>query len=181
MPRLTVDQMIAEIIRREGGFSDHPADRGGPTMYGITEEVARMHGYAGPMAELPRGLAESIYRKKYFIAPGYDQVHLLSTAVAEELFDTAVNMGPKWPGEWLQRCLNTLNDREPDLVVDGKIGPATIMALRAYLERRGGAGEVVLVRALNCLQGARYISITEARPANKAFIYGWLLNRVGGV
>lgn len=181
MPRLTVDQMIAEIIRREGGFSDHPADRGGPTMYGITEEVARANGYAGPMQDLPRGLAEAIYRKKYFIAPGYDQVHLLSTAVAEELFDTAVNMGPKWPGEWLQRCLNALNDREPELVVDGKIGPATILALRAYLHRRGAPGEVVLVRALNCLQGARYINITEARPANKAFIYGWLLNRVGGV
>lgn len=181
MPRQTVDQMIAEIIRKEGLYSNHAADKGGETMYGITEQVARANGYAGPMQDLPRGLAEAIYRKKYFIEPGYDRVHLLSTAVAEELFDTAVNMGAKFPGEWLQRCLNALNDREPELVVDGKIGPATILALRAYLHRRGQPGKVVLVRALNCLQGARYISITEARPANKAFLYGWLRARVEGV
>lgn len=28
--------ILDEIIRREGGFIDHPADRGGPTKYGIT-------------------------------------------------------------------------------------------------------------------------------------------------
>lgn len=178
MPRQTVDQMIAEIIRKEGGFNDHPADLGGPTNFGITEAVARANGYAGPMRDLPRGLAETIYRKRYFVDPGYDKVNLVSTAVAEELFDTAVNMGPKWPGEWLQRSLNALDDRGPELVVDGKVGPATVEALRAYIKRRGVSGEVVLVRALNCLQGARYLAITEGRPANKAFFYGWLLNRV---
>lgn len=178
MPRQTVDQMIAEIIRKEGGFSDHPADKGGPTMYGVTEKVARQHGYVGLMKEMPRGVAEAIYRKRYFIDPGFDKVHILSAAVAEELFDTGVNMGPHWPGEWLQRWLNVLNDRTPALDVDGKIGPATIAALRAFLHRRGMEGEKVLVRALNCMQGARYLLITEGRPENKAFIYGWLLNRV---
>lgn len=32
----TVDEMIDAIIRREGGYVNHPADRGGPTRYGIT-------------------------------------------------------------------------------------------------------------------------------------------------
>lgn len=179
MPRRTVDQMIADLIEREGTYVDHPADKGGPTSYGITQAVARQHGYAGQMRDLTRGMAEAIYRKQYFIAPGFESVHLVSVAVAEELFDTAVNMGVSVPGPWLQRLLNALNDRSPELKVDGKIGPATILALQAFLQRRGANGEKVLVRGLNCLQGTRYLEITEARPANKAFIYGWLLNRVG--
>lgn len=179
MTRRTVDQMIADLIEKEGGYSDHPADKGGPTNYGITQAVARQYGYAGPVRDLPRGVAEAIYRKRYFIEPGFDSVHLLSVSIAEELFDTAVNMGVNVPGHWLQRLLNALNDRTPELKVDGKIGPATILALQAYLQRRGANGEKVMVRGLNCLQGVRYLEITESRPANKAFIYGWLLNRVG--
>lgn len=178
MPRLSVDEMIAEIIRKEGDFSDHPADKGGPTRFGITEAVARREGYTGPMRDMPRGLAEKIYRDRYFIKPGFNMVHLLSVAIAEELFDTGVNMGTDVPCLWLQRLLNVFNS-EPPMVVDGRIGPMTVTALRSFLQRRGAEGEMVMVRALNCLQGARYFELAETRPANKAFIYGWLLNRVG--
>ena len=170
--------MIADLIDREGGYSNNPADTGGATNFGITEKVARAYGFTGHMRDMPRGIAESIYRKQYFIDPGFDNVYLLSVSVAEELFDTGVNMGAKVPGPWLQRLLNAFNDRDPELAVDGRIGPATITSLRSFLQRRGADGEKVLVRGLNCLQGARYIEITEARPANKAFIYGWLLNRI---
>jgi glycosyl hydrolase family 108 len=44
-----VDSLIDGLIDREGGFVDHPADKGGPTCFGITQAVARAHGYAGPM------------------------------------------------------------------------------------------------------------------------------------
>jgi hypothetical protein len=36
----------------------------------------------------------------------------------------------------------------------------------------------VILRALNCLQGARYFDITETRAANEEFFFGWMLNRV---
>ena len=52
-PAHDIDQLIDELIAREGGYTNHPADRGGPTRYGITEAVARAHGYDGPMALLP--------------------------------------------------------------------------------------------------------------------------------
>jgi lysozyme family protein len=178
MARLTVDEMIAEIIRKEGDYSDHPADKGGPTRFGITQAVARRAGYLGDMRHFPRGLAEKIYRDMYFTKPGFEQVHLLSVAIAEEMFDTGVNMGVQVPVLWLQRLLNVFNP-EPPMVVDGVIGSVTTMALRAFLNRRGAEGEKVMVRAMNCLQGARYFELAETRPANKAFIYGWLLNRVG--
>ena len=53
-------ELIDELIEREGGYVNHPADRGGPTRFGITEAVARAHGYAGPMKWLPREEAAAI-------------------------------------------------------------------------------------------------------------------------
>jgi lysozyme family protein len=44
-----IDRLIDKVIMLEGDFSDHPADRGGPTRWGVSEAVARAHGYAGDM------------------------------------------------------------------------------------------------------------------------------------
>ena len=44
------ERLIDDLIEREGGFVNHPADRGGATCFGITEAVARAHGYSGAMA-----------------------------------------------------------------------------------------------------------------------------------
>ena len=56
----------------------------------------------------------------------------------------------------------------------------TIFALDASLAARGPrGGETVLLRALEALQGERYLRLAEKRPANEAFLYGWLANRIG--
>lgn len=178
MTRKTIEQMIADLIKVEGGYVDDKRDSGGETNFGITIAVARANGYTGPMREMPMSVATSIYRKKYFTAPGFESVYLLSPLIAEEMFDTGVNMGTSIPGPWLQRLLNVFNDAKTDLVVDGAIGPATITALRLYLNKRGSDGEIVMVRGLNCLQGARYLELSEKREQNRAFIFGWLKNRV---
>jgi lysozyme family protein len=106
-----------------------------------------------------------------------------SARVAAELFDTGVNMGPAVAATFLQRALTALNRNAkdyPDLVPDGKIGSSTLGALDAFLALRGQAsGETVLMRALEALQGERYLRLAERRPANEAFLYGWLANRVG--
>ena len=70
---LSVDQLIS-LIDREGGYADHPADKGGPTCFGVTEAVARAHGYAGPMRNLPRAEAAAIYRRIYWLRPRFDEV-----------------------------------------------------------------------------------------------------------
>jgi len=74
--------------------------------------------------------------------------------------------------------LNQRGRTFPNLVVDGQIGPATIDALQTILKQRGADGEKVIARLLNCLQGVRYMEITEAREKNEDFLYGWVLNRV---
>ena len=63
---------------------------------------------------------------------------------------------------------------------DGRAGPRTLAALDAFLGVRGkSSGEAVLLRALEALQGERYLRLAERRPANEAFLYGWLANRTG--
>ena len=179
---MDIAALIDEVIAREGGFSHHPADRGGATNFGITEAVARANGYAGDMRRLPRALAESIYRRLYWERPGHAFVAEMVPEIAAELFDSAVNMGAATATGFLQRALNALNRNQkdyPDLKVDRVIGAKTLAALKAFMALRGKAGEKVLLKAIEALQGERYLALAESRPANEAFLYGWLANRVG--
>ena len=179
---MEIEALIGEVIGREGGFSNHPADRGGATRWGITEAVARAHGWRGSMQDLPRAEAAAIYKRLYWLRPGFDRVAALAPGLAAELFDTGVNMGPAVAAGFLQRALNALNrgGRDyPDLALDRRIGGRTIAALAAFLEKRGAAGEAVLVKAVEALQGERYLRLAEQRPANEAFLFGWLANRIG--
>lgn len=178
---MTIQNIIDGVLEREKGYANNPNDAGGETMWGITIATARRNGYAGPMRELPRDFAEAIYMREYVVAPGFAKIAVSSMAIAEELVDSAVNCGPGIPGKWLQRTLNLLNRQTksfPDLVVDGVLGSATLVALMVLLKERGAEGEKVILRALNCLQGAYYMDITEKRAANEEFFYGWMLNRV---
>jgi lysozyme family protein len=178
---VNADKYITDLLAREGGFVDHPADRGGATNHGITERVARAFGYHGSMRDLPRSVARSIYIQRYWEAPGFHLVAEYSAPVAEELLDTGVNMGPAVAGRFLQRALNVLNSEGkhyPDIVADGAVGRMTIAALRAYIGARGKDAHTVLLRALNSQQAMRYIEIAEGRPSQESFVHGWLLHRV---
>ncbi len=179
---MSVDQLIDEVIAREGDYSDHPADRGGPTRWGVTEAVARAHGYRGEMRAYPREEAVAVYRRIYWLHPGFDRVAEIAPDLAAELFDTGVNMGPIVAVGFLQRALNALNHGAsdyPDLPIDRCIGNRTVEALRAFIGRRGPAGEQVLLKAVEALQGERYLSLSEQRPAKDALLYWWLANRLG--
>ena len=178
----SVAELIDEVIEREGGFVAHPDDRGGPTRFGVSEKVARAHGYAGAMRALPREEAVAIYRRLYWLRPRFDEVARLAPRLGAELFDTGINMGPAVATTFLQRALTALNRQArdyPDLTPDGKIGQATLAALKAFLAARGEGAETVLVRAVEALQGERYLRLAEKRPANESFLYGWLANRLG--
>lgn len=172
------DKVINEILNVEGGYVNDPGDSGGETNFGITVAVARAAGYTGSMRDLPRATAFDIYAELYWDKVRADDILAISPAVCEEVVDTGVNMGTGRAGKFLQRSLNVLNSRGKmyeDLVVDGGIGPATIRALRAYCDHRD---EETLVKALNCLQGAKYIELAERREKDERFVYGWLKNRV---
>jgi lysozyme family protein len=175
------ETVIDAVIETEGGFSDHPADHGGPTNYGITQAVARANGFDGPMQDLPLTVARNIYRNRYIATPQFDKVALIDEAVAAELIDTGVNMGPGAAATFFQRWLNGFNDngsRYADVFVDGRIGDVTLASFRAFRRWRGDEGGRVMVAALNSSQGSRYLEITERDKTQRGFLYGWVRGRV---
>jgi len=175
------DQAFRKTIGHEGDFSDDPSDSGGATRFGITEAVARANGYAGPMYLLSYDLARQIAYAQYWRQNRLDDIAAISNPVALELFDTGYNMGVGVAAKFLQTALNALNREAkdyPDLTPDGVLGNVTIYALKAYFRVRRRDGELVLLRALNCLQGAGYIELSQRRAKDERFVFGWLLNRV---
>ena len=175
------ESAFEKTVGLEGGYTNNPNDLGGPTNYGITQIVAKKHGYTGDMKDLPLATAKIIYQLDYWNPLRLDDVSVISKELSIELFDTGVNQGVVVAGKHLQRSLNVLNRQAKDyidLVMDGNIGPKTIDALRKYYGLRGKNGVTVLYRMLNCLQGARYVEIAEAREANEEFMFGWFLNRI---
>jgi lysozyme family protein len=184
---VSVDKIINGVIDREGeAFTNDPADLGGPTKFGITlTTLARARGTpvtAADVERLTRSEAMTTYEWLFVQKPGFDRIIGISAAVGEQLIDMGVNMGPAIATIVLQRLLNALNNEERhyrDLKVDGDCGPATGDALRTFLKTRGNEGLLVLLRGIAGLQIARYVDITEHRPANEKFLYGWLRTRTG--
>ena len=117
---MNFDKAFDILLKHEGGFSDHAADPGGKTRYGITEAIAREVGYRGDMRELPLDLAKRIYKDRYWDAVRAEE---LPEAIRYAMFDAAVNSGPRQAALWLQRAVGVRDD--------GVIGPITLSAVRA--------------------------------------------------
>lgn len=177
-----IDAIIDGLKEREGGYVNNPDDPGGPTKWGITERVARRHGYKGNMEDYPWAMARVVYFFRYVSDPRFGEIAKMSGMIAEELIDTGVNMGVAKSGRFLQQALRSFNHKGrlyPDIEVDGIVGDKTISALESYLNHRGSGGEIVMVKALNCLQGAEYIRLAEADDRYETFVYGWVAKRIG--
>jgi len=175
-------EFINEIIKKEGGYVNHPHDRGGETNFGITIGVARANGYMGEMKDMKREDAFRIYALRYWDVNRLDDMMRISPKITAEVADTGVLMGVRTSGKFLQRALNALNAQEnyyDDIVVDGIVGSKTLSSLESFLlARKHDDGERVLLGMLNVLQGNRLIEITERREKNETFIFGWFKNRV---
>jgi len=165
----SVESMINDIIRREGGFVDHPADRGGPTRYGITHKtLARYLGREvtrEDVQNLPRELAAEIYRRAYYLEPRIDA---LPPSTRAFLFDSAVNHGPRRAVKFLQHIVNAAGFGP--LGVDGLAGPKT----RQQAERAEAAMGPWLLAALAEERRMFYRLIVERDPSQRVFFNGWM-------
>lgn len=82
---------IHHILVPEGGWSNHPNDRGGKTKYGIIESVARRHGLN--VASISKVDAIKIYYQDYWLASGANKAPKpLNLAI----LNSYVNSGRKW-------------------------------------------------------------------------------------
>lgn len=111
-------EAFERLISHEGGYSNHPDDPGGETMYGITKRVAMQEGYDGPMRNLSRKRASEIYKSAYWDRAKADQYDF---AIGFQLFDAAVNHGIGNAIRLLQRAVGTADD--------GIVGPMTLAAV----------------------------------------------------
>ena len=173
--------IIGAVLLAEAGYVNHPSDPGGETNYGITKQVAVANGYYGPMKEMPKDFAWSVYYDQYLGKPGYDKVLAYSPAVAEELVDTAVNTGVSRSSLWFQKALNSLNrggKDYPSITVDGKVGSSTIKAYASLEKVRGKvkACEMV-IKLVDAQQANHYMSLTKMSD----FTPGWVQHRIGNV
>lgn len=172
--------ILGAVFALEGGYADNPADPGGKTNHGITEQVARQHGYQGDMRELPKGFAERIYAQDYIERPNFHRVIALSPAVGEELVDAGVNAGPGRAARWFQQSLNHLSRGGADyplVATDGQVGAKTLAAYQALERKRGRVKSCELVlKLLDAQQGAHYMSLNKP-----VFIVGWADKRLGNV
>lgn len=158
---------VRHTLEQEGVFSDHAWDPGGATKYGITESVARRHGY--DVRELTKDEAVGIYWQDYWDALGLERLARTSTRAALEVFDTAVNAGLSRATRIAQEALREIF--EADLELDGKMGPQTMGALVHV----AGRYEKQLVAALNLYQGAFYVHLLRrGHPAARPAIKGWM-------
>lgn len=172
---------IANVIEREGGatFTDRPADRGGPTRYGVTETTARKFGYTGEMKDLPYSVAYTVY-ESFWNQCKCDDIAALDDDLAVYVFDFAVNSSEGNAGNRLQRLLNVMNNRGklyPDITVDGDIGNQTISSLNAFAKARGDAGLRLFREAFNALRICLCFDLAERQQSQEENITGWF-NRI---
>lgn len=202
-------QAFKKTAAHEGVYSNNRRDRGGETVFGIarkrwphwvgwqvvdqlrphedklslTEELAFVNRLK--TNEQLYTLAEGFYKVNFWNELYLDGVK--SQAIAEELYDTAVNQGTEQAAKYLQQSLNYLNDNQrifSDLKIDGLTGPKTLKALESYWStslwpsRSQSAVEKTLLKCLDGLQFERYKDIVENDPTQETFFYGWINTRI---
>lgn len=170
-----INQCVNEVIEREGGFVDHPADRGGPTKYGITMRTLSSYRDAAvvraDIESLTREEAAAIYEKVYArdsrlaeVVPQGDVDGCQS--VFALLFDSAVNCGVGTASKWLQRTCNDTDGHLPVLAVDGKIGQKTLDVVSRLTAP-------AVFRSVLRRRFVHYALIVETDPSQSVFIEGW--------
>lgn len=184
-------QAYSITMKNEGGYVKDPRDVGGETYKGIArnfnptwegwrviDHAKKSSGFPDSLLspvydELNKEMVPNFYRERYWCCYLADSIPWQN--IANELFDTGVNMGVQRATIFLQRSINILKMRKSiittdELVVDGQFGPKTHKALvsmnQDYVK--------VLYNLLNIMQGNHYIQYIEKDFRQAAFLVGWL-------
>jgi lysozyme family protein len=172
-----VRQIAQDIVTREGGYVNDPADPGGPTKHGVTlgtlRALARDVNADGvvdiaDLRALNTAQAVEIFLTRYFDRPG---LCLLPAALQASVFDMYVNAG-SMAIKLLQRVLTAQGHK---LRCDGVLGPATLAAVHA-------CGAPALVDLYGVARRDFYYQLADARPASRKYALrhdggkgGWIL------
>lgn len=92
---------LAFVAKWEGGWSNHPKDRGGKTMYGITEKLFKRYFPEKKIEDCTKEDAEFIYKTEFWDPLGCDSLPL---SIGVIVFDSAVQHGPGRARIWLKNA-----------------------------------------------------------------------------
>lgn len=162
----SVQDIAREIVAREGGYVNDPADPGGATKHGVTIHTMRRLGMdldrdgqvtAADVRRLTRDQAVDIFLREYFAKPG---IANLPVQLQASVFDMQVNAGAN-AVKILQRLLTRLGHPCSD---DGVIGPQTARAAHA-------AAAVIpdIADQYGTARRDYYYALADARPASRKF------------
>jgi lysozyme family protein len=182
---------LEKTLSNEGGYSDHPNDKGGETYKGIsrvfnpdwegwiTIDEEKVNANFPDCLQFNGDLERMV--SDFYETNFWEPLHgeeIEDQDLANKLFDIAVNTGVKDSIIILQHALialNTNGELYPEIIMaDGKIGPKTLNAIKTLQMRR----EIrYLIKAINILQGYDYIMTAMHSVNQTVFIRGWL-NRI---
>lgn len=162
---MTNDEIIDLILNNEGGYTNNPNDRGGPTNFGITAaDYGRWLNKGTPASAdevkaMDRDTARKIYEQWYIKDPQFD-------AIADDklkviLVDSGVLHGVRRATVWLQLALGI---PQPD----GQIGPQTLTILQNF------AKPDTLPRLVLSHRFQAIAEIVKNRPSQVVFLLGWI-------
>ena len=149
------------VLAHEGGWANHPADKGGPTNFGITLKTAQQYGIATEteLKAITPSQVAFIYRNGYWRFDGTNDQR-----VATKIFDMAVNMGLPKAVKLLQALLNYVSVLP--LKTDGCFGPRTLEAANRWPPDE-------LLEGLKKVSLQHYQAIVERDPTQAVFLNNW--------
>lgn len=159
-----IKDFLPKLLKLEGGYVNHPNDKGGCTNKGVTLPVFK--NYFGEtkncndLKNITEEQAEKIYKQGYWDVCMADNIQC--PQVAYLIVDWAVNSGTKTAIKGVQKIVGT----KPD----GVMGPITLKAINDYPSKE-------LFDEIKKNRKEFYENIVKKNPSQKCFIKGWF-NRI---
>jgi len=156
-----IDGILTDVMKAEGWdrYTNHPADSGGPTKWGITLKAYRSlvdkEATEMTIRNLTEAEARAFYFKFYVVEPNFHKLHPL---IMPLVVDCGVNHGPKRASKWFQKAVGAKQD--------GVIGPKTLEAAEGAVQSS--------IYLLICAYRFRFYGAIVGRDRSQAaFISGW--------
>jgi lysozyme family protein len=165
---IEIKRLIKDLLELEGGYVNHPHDKGGPTKYGITlKTLIAYRGHdidANDIRWLSMSEAANIYTQNYYLAPGIDKLPELIQPVT---FDMAVNMGPVAAIKLVQQVLYMLGS---PITVDGHLGPRSYQSAVIACN----VNKADILRNICLARKEFYRDLVDKDPKQSVFLTGWI-------